>query len=446
MGNKFKGWISVYGFTFQQATKGAGFKIVTALVTVLILAAFIVINVLVAKPEDAGKEKASPIKKVYVLDNSGLKPANYKKINPQLSDKQFQHIEFVIAAEQSSEKVIQTAASDSAEAIAVIITEKKAGYEIEAVIPAGSTITKKQAEALLVPMSSGFEFNKLMQAGLSVEQLTTVLMPVVTSYSEIGESTSKIAAAIKIVAPALFGMMLYFMLLLYGQTISKSVSTEKTSRLIEILLTSIHPYALITGKILAITSMAVLQFFTWIVASVVGLYGGNAIAHAIYPEYENTAITIINFLKDNIGETALTLPAVILAVVFFCIGFLFYCAIAGLAGCMVSKPEDVATTQSIFQVPVIFSWLICYMASLTGREEILTVARYIPFTAPFCVPVDLITGTIGLSEGILALALLSIFTVLFIMLSAGIYKSLVLYSGEKISFKTIRKVVTHSRR
>jgi len=441
MKQHFKGWNSVYGFTFQQATKGVGFKLVTALVTILILAAFIVINVLVAKPDDADKEKASPIKRVFILDNSGLKPTNYKEINPQFSEKQFQHIEFVIVTEQSAVEVIQTAASDSDEAIAVIISKNEAGYEIEAVIPADSTITKKQAEALLEPMSSGFESNKLMQAGLSVKQLTTVLMPVVTSYSDIGESTSRTATAIKIIAPSLFGMMLYIMLLLYGQTISKSVSTEKTSRLIEILLTSIHPYALITGKILAITSMAILQFLTWVIAAVVGLYGGNAVAHAIYPEYENTAITIINFLKDNIGETALTPPAVILAVVFFCIGFLFYCVIAGLAGCMVSKPEDVASTQTIFQLPVIISWLICYMSSIIGNKGILTVARYIPFTAPFCVPVDLITGTIGLVEGILALALLSIFAILFIMMSAGIYKGLVLYSGEKISFKTIGEVL-----
>jgi ABC-2 type transport system permease protein len=266
-------------------------------------------------------------------------------------------------------------------------------------------------------------------------------MPVVTSFSDIGESTSMIAMVIKLVAPMLFGLMLYFMLLLHGQTISKSVSTEKTSRLVETLLTSVHPYALITGKVLAITSMAILQFVTWVVAAFVGLYGGNAIAHALYPEYENTVVTIINFVKDNIGETALTLPAVILAVIFFCVGFLFYCVIAGLAGCMVSRPEDVASTQSIFQFPVIISWLVCYFSSLVGNEGILAVARYIPFTAPFCVPVDLITGTIGLTQGIISLVVLSIFTVLIIMLSAKIYKGLILYTGEKISFKMIGNVL-----
>lgn len=441
MKHNFRGWNTVFGFTFRQATKGVGFKLVTALITVLILGAILLANVLVAKPEKADQMEPSPIKAVYVLDNSGLQPTDYKKMNPELSGEQFQNVQFMMATDQSREEVIKTAAADSSQTIAVIITTKETGYEIEAVIPDNSTITKKQADALLGPMSSGFESSKLMQAGLSVEQLTTVLKPVATSFSDIGESTSQIAMVIKIIAPMLFGFMLYMMLLLYGQTISKSVSNEKTSKLMETLLTSIHPYALITGKVLAITSMAILQFVTWILATFVGLYGGNAIAHSIYPGYENSVIAVINFLKDNIGETALSLPAVILALLFFCVGFLFYCVIAGLAGCMVSKPEDVATTQAIFQFPIIISFLVCYLAPIMGNEGILKVARYIPFTAPFSVPVDLITGTIGLAEGIIMLAILSIFTFLIVMLSARIYKGLLLYTGQKISFKMLGNIL-----
>jgi ABC-2 type transport system permease protein len=441
MKDNFRGWTSVYAFTFRQATKGAGFKLVTALITVLILGAFIVMNVQVAKPNKDNTLEISPIKTVYVLDNSGLQPTNYKEIISQLPGKQFQHIEFVTVTEQTSNEVVTAAAANSSETITVIITAKDSGYELNAIIPESSKITKKQAEALLGPMSSSFQSNKLMQAGLSEKQLMSVIKPTVTSFSDIGENTSKTAKIIKMVAPMLFGLMLYIMLLLYGQTISKSVSTEKTSKLMEVLLISVHPYALITGKVLAITSIAIGQFVTWIAAAIVGLYGGNAIAHSIYPQYENSAITIINFLKDNIGETALTLPAVALAVVFFCVGFLFYSIIAAVAGCMVSKPEDVASTQAIFQFPVIISWLVCYLAPVIRNVGLMTTVRYIPFTAPFSVPVDLITGTIGLTEGMLSLALLLVFCLLTIMLAARIYKGLVLYTGQKLSFKTIGNVL-----
>ena len=441
MKDNFRGWRSVYAFTFRQATKGAGFKLVTALVALLILVAFVVMNVVVAKPDKDNKDEPSPIKSVYVLDNSGLPPTNYKEIISQLEGKQFQHIEFVTARPQSSNEMIKAAASNSSETIAVIITVKESGYELKAVIPEKVKITKKQAEDLLEPMSSAFEANKLMQAGLSTEQLTSLLKPAVVSFSEVGESTSETTKIIKIIAPMVFSFMLYFMLLLYGQNISKSVSTEKTSKLMEVLLISVHPYALITGKVLAMTSMAILQFVTWIAAAIAGLYGGNSVAHGIYPNYENSAITIINFVRDNIGETALTLPAVILAIIIFCLGFLFYSTIAAVAGCMVSKPEDVASTQAIFQTPIIISWLASYFAPLIGNVGLLTVVRYIPFTSPFSVPVDLITGTIGLTEGMIALSLLLVFSLLTIMLAARIYKGLLLYTGQKLSFKMIGNVL-----
>ncbi len=441
MKDKFRGWNTVFSFTFRQATKGPAFRVVTTLISLLIIGGIVLVTILAAKPEGKNEVKASPIEKVLVLDQSGLAPTDYKGLNPELSGDAFQAVTFVNYDGTDRKEVIRAAASDSPKTIAVIITVGEKGYKLEAVVPDGSEITKKQAKSLMGPITTAFETNKVLQAGIAPEKLGSVLSPVITSYEEIGKNTNEIVYAIKLIAPMLFGFMLYMMLLLYGQNISKSVSTEKTSKLMETLLTSVHPYALIAGKVLAITSMALLQFVGWIIAGVVGLYGGNAIAHAMYPEYQNSVITVINFLKDNIGETAMTLPAVVMAVIFFAIGFLFYGVIAGLAGCMVSKPEDVAQTQAIFQFPIIISFLVTYLSPLMGNDGLLKIARYIPFTAPFCVPSDLITGTIGLLEGVITLILLFIFTLLVILLSGRIYKGLILYNGQKISFKMVGNVL-----
>ena len=106
----------------------------------------------------------------------------------------------------------------------------------EAAIPEEADITKNQAQDVLEPMTVAFENNKLIQAGLSTEQLTTALKPVETSYSEVGEDNSIAVTIINMVAPMVFGLLLYFMLILYGQTVSKSVSTEKTSKLMDTLI------------------------------------------------------------------------------------------------------------------------------------------------------------------------------------------------------------------
>ncbi len=441
MKQNFKGWTSVYGFTFRQSTKGAGFKVVTALITLIIIGIIVAVTVITGKPEDKKTVEVSPIKSVYVLDQSGLKPTDFKALNPELSKEQFNKITFIQVTDQSREEAIKTAASDSKKSIAVILTTTEKGYGLEAAIPSESTITKGQAGDLLDQMKAAFESSKLMQSGLTAEQLTVALTPEVTSYSDIGENTNMIVYVIKIAAPMVFSIMLFFMLQLFGINVTKSVSTEKTSKLMETLLTSIHPYALITGKVLAVTSMALIQFVTWIIAAFVGLYGGNAIAHAMYPDYQNSAIEVFRFLKENVGETALTPPAILLAIVFFIIGFLFYCVIAGLAGCMVSKPEDAASTQQIYMMPVIISYLVVYLGTFADNVTLINIVRYIPFTAPFCVPAELLTGSIGLGQGVLTLAILVIFTLFVIMLSGRIYKGLILYSGQKISLKMIGNVI-----
>lgn len=435
----FKGWMDVYGFTFRHATDGIGFKLVTLGVSILIIGAFIIGNIINAKPEEVNK--ISPIETVYVLDESGLPSTDYYELLIQNKEESFSETNFIYVSNKTREEVVKDAKASSDKTIAVVIEPNGTDYQIEALIPEGSSISTKNAEKLLGSMIPCFNLNKLMQSGLTNEQLAKVLMPVVTSIGNIGEDTNGAAYLIKMIAPMVFGFLMYFMLLIHGQTISKEVSTEKTSKLMETLLTSVHPYALITGKVLAISSMAILQFLTWIVSIFVGLYGGNAVAKVIYPKYQNSVIQIFDFLKQNVGETAFSMPAILLAILIFCFGFLFYCVLAGLAGCMVTKPEDVATTQGIFVFPVLISWMICYIAPVMGHEGILNVARYVPFTIPFCVPVELITGSVSLLQGVISFVIVAVFSLIVIIYSARIYKGLILYNGQRVTFKTLGKVI-----
>ena len=98
-----------------------------------------------------------------------------------------------------------------------------------------------------------------------------------------------------------------------------------------------------------------MQFSTWILAAIIGLYGGNYIAQHFYPESQNIVITIINFIRDNIGETGMTPTAIIMALIMFCVGFLFYCTIAGLSEVLASRQEDITQSQALFQLPTGFT-------------------------------------------------------------------------------------------
>ena len=175
----------------------------------------------------------------------------------------------------------------------------------------------------------------------------------------------------------------------------------------------------------------------WIISFFIGIVAGGKVAETMYPGAESGLTVVVDFMRTNIGESAFSPVAMVLALITFCFGFLFYCVLSGMAGSMVSRPEEAANTQSIFTLPIVFSWMICYFGTLLEKESLLVVARNIPFTIPFCVPVDLITGAIGIGQGFISTVILLVFSFLVIMLSGRIYKGLVLYTGEKITLKNI---------
>jgi ABC-type Na+ efflux pump permease subunit len=435
MKNNFRKWTDVYKFTLQQIFKKKGFRLITVLVALGIIITVVILNILSAKPE---KElEPSSIEKVYVLDESGLIETDYSTYLQAIDDLRFKHINFESVSNLSRQQAIEKYTENSENSLLVIVSANDEGFEMEGILLKGSSVSEKNADSLLMVMTDAFNINKVMQAGLNQDKLAMVMTPIVTLYSEVGEDTNFVAMMLKAVAPMLFSLLLYFMLLIHGLTISREVSTEKTSKLVETLITRVHPYALITGKVLAVSSAAVIQVLVWFLALIAGLFGGNAIAGSIYPEYENSVIAIIQMLRESLSETAFSIPALILAFIIFCVGFLFYCFLAGLSGSMVSKAEDAASVQGMFQMPIIVSWLTCYLAVIREKDNIIEVARYIPFTAPFSAPIDLILGRMGLINGLISAIILILFSIVVIVLSAKIYKGLILYSGQKVNLKTI---------
>lgn len=438
----FRGWLDVYKFTFAQTTKKTSFRVVTVIIALCIILGICGYNLVRVLVKD--EPKPSPIETVYVIDKSGLKETDYSGLLVAKNKSLFSNVQFKTVSDKTKEEVLKSLADKANKDVVATIELKESSYHLEIALPKNSEISEGEASDLANVMVECFEINKLEISGVSNESLGILMAPVQITTADIGEDTSVAADVIKIALPMVFGFVLYFMLLLHGQTITLEVSTEKTSKLMETLLTTIHPYALIMGKVLAISSVAIMQFIIWALSIFVGLYGGNAIAQTIEPSYSNSVVELINFLRESLGQSAMTLSAIILAVIIFCAGFVFYCMLAGLSGCMVTKPEDTAVFQSIFQMPIIISFFVCYFGTLAGNEQLLLYARYIPFTAPFCVPVGLLTGTIPIWQGLLATILLLLFSLIIIMLSARIYKGLVLYNGQKLSFKKIVSIVRNN--
>ena len=133
----------------------------------------------------------------------------------------------------------------------------------------------------------------------------------------------------------------------------------------------------------------------------------------------------------------MSLVPIILALLIFFLGLLLYYAVAGIGGSMVTKPEEVASAAGVLTFPVLICWMVGYFAALNQNDAMLTVCRYIPFTAPFTVPAEVLVGTISIWAGLLVVAEMLAATLLIIWIAGRIYRGLVLYTGEKLSIRKL---------
>ena len=444
--NKFKGWKNVFSFNYKQSAGSKSYIAVTVIVAIIIVAAAVLISILAAKPKEEDKSQEASyctVETAYVLDLAGLGEMNYTEWIPALQEEYYSRLAIVQVSDMTVEELQTMAAKEkSGLAVGVVIEKGEKNIEVTAVVPSTSEdISLMDGQEIADLVAIAVEQARFLQSGLSELQFSQINKQVVISVADAGEETNVVVYLVQYLAPAIFGLVLYFLLLLYGQQINQSVSVEKTSKLVETLLTSLHPYALLTGKVFAIVATAMQQFFIWVAALIVGIVAGGMISTSMYPGTESGLSVAVEFMRANIGESAFSPVAVVLSLITFCCGFLFYCVLSGMAGSMVSRPEEAASTQSIFSLPIVISWIVCYFGTLMEKESLLVVARNIPFTIPFCVPVDLLTGAIGIGQGIISTLILLVFSVLIIMLSGRIYKGLVLYTGEKVTFKNLMGIL-----
>ena len=195
---------------------------------------------------------------------------------------------------------------------------------------------------------------------------------------KVGEEALSIGIMLtEIFVPMIFSFAMYMMILMYGQSVSKSVISEKASKLMEYLLTSIKPYALVSGKVIALSATGILQIAIWIACGVGGYIGGTYIAESINPDYINYVSNIITFFSNE-GGVAFSIGAIVLAIVTIALGFFMYCVLAALIASAISKIEDMSSSQGLFQLPVMIGFMMAYVVPLLGDESLGKLANILP--------------------------------------------------------------------
>ena len=434
----FNGWRDVFSFTLKQAT-GKKFRNVTVVLALVMLVAGLAISVIMAFVQKKEDGKRSPIGQVQVVDNSGLEVLYLEGFAARYGET-FPNVSFV-EARQPVQELAVTLGEQDPKSVILEISRTSAGYLLTVILPYGSEIDKGDAEDLCEAFAAVMEQSKLLSSGIPMEKLVLAMSGVQTNQLDAGEEERSIGEQlVAMLAPMLIIFFMYFMTWMYGMSVGNTVSVEKCSKLMEMMLTLTRPYGLIFGKVLAITVTAIGQILLWFFCLVGGFFLGHEIAGAvIYPDYHNVLLEVFVLIQGQVGSTAFTPGAMVLAVFTICLSFLFYCMLAGLIASFAGKAEELGQVMSFYQLAMIAGFLGSYMLPLQEKDWLNTILRIVPLTSAYMLPGDILVGNVTVLQGLLFVAILVVFTAVLVVCTGRIYRNQMFNRGRSLKERFRRK-------
>ena len=268
-----------------------------------------------------------------------------------------------------------------------------------------------------------YRINAMVQNGLTPEQAGEIMSVQIESGTEtLGKDQMQNFFYTYIMIFAL-----YMVILLYGQMVATNVATEKSSRAMEVLVTSAKPTSMMFGKVLA-SCIAGFSQLVLVFGTAILLYNVNKEA-------------LSNPLIASIFDIPIEL--FIYLIVFFVLGFLIYAFMFGAIGSTASKLEDINTSV----MPITFLFIIAFMVVMFSMSSgsvdntAMLVCSYIPFTSPMAMFTRICMSTVAWYEIAISIAILIGSTVGIGVLSAKIYRVGVLMYGTSPKIGNIIKAV-----
>ena len=266
-----------------------------------------------------------------------------------------------------------------------------------------------------------------------------------------GEKTTKTDGFLKLFFGMFLGMLLYIFIFAYGSMIMMSVIEEKTNRIVEIVISSVKPFQLMTGKIIGTSLAGLTQFIVWgflffvfstIVTSIFGITSmpsnaGNASIMLSASQDSGISSDSLEMIAAFIN---LPLTNILIAFLFYFLGgYLLYSSIFAAIGAAVDNQTDAQQ----FLMPITIVLIVAlYAGILTVPEDpngiVAQIFSFIPLTSPIVMMMRIPHG-VPIFEQIISITILFLSVILIIWIAAKIYRIGILMYGKKPSYKELIK-------
>ena len=395
--------LTVMKFTIKDMIKRKSFIISTLIILVMIVIGFNIPNIIEAvSGEDSGS-------KSFVVDNENIFEGNLELLKQM--DLGFE-IEIGKATFDEIKEKIENGEIDDA----IIIEKQENNVKIRYIVES-KTMMNGVPERLVNTINTLYTNMQINKLGLTEAELQSIT----PNFEFSLEQTDEEEATGNVLVIMLMSIVLFYAIYFCAYQVSSSITTEKTSKIMETLVTSTTPKTIVLGKTIGIGIVGLIQMIL-IVAT--ALISANVF---LDQELLNSVLDMSN-VTPFLG---------IITIIYFILGYLAYALLYALTGSTVSKPEDIQSANQPVAILVVIGFYLAYFTMMNPTSELNLFAALLPISSPFCMPFRIMMGLSNGTDIAISIIILIVTILIIAKVAIKIYSKAILNYGTKMNLKDI---------
>lgn len=400
-----KDLFTVTKFTMKDMLQRKSFIITTIIFLVMIIIGFNIPNFIKMLNKD------SDIEKIIIIDSENVFEGTLENLKDLDTGYEIQILN------DDYEKVkpkIEDEEIDSA----IIVEKQDENIKIRYIVK-NATMMSGVPEDIISTLNTLYTNIQIYKLGLTEEQLKAIIPNFEFSLEQTDEEASG-----NVFALMLLSIVLFYAIYFCAYQVSSSITTEKTSKIIETLVTSTSQKIIVLGKTLGIGIVGLLQMI---------LLVGTAIISA-------KAFLEPEMIESVIDVSKITPYLGIVTIIYFIFGYFEYALLYALTGSTVSKPEDIQSANGPVAILAVIGFYLSYFTMMNSTSSLNIFASMFPISSPFCMPFRIMMGLAKPTDVAISLIILLITGIIIAKVAIKIYSNAILNYGTKMSLNDIIKM------
>ena len=410
-----KDMLTVLKYTIKENVTKKAFIITTVILMAMIIIICNIPNIIkVFENEEAVIENA----KFVVVDEQALLGEELNSLT-EIGKAMYWNIEM---KDKASEEIIERIKNGELDGMVEILKNEETGmiklqYTSKGSIFADDYTVMEQ----FVSMIKTIQVNKeLISSNVSEDSINIINSTIEYETKYLDDENNNFGVAM------VASFILFFAVYFYGNFVAVSVSSEKTSRVMETLVTSTTPRNIIIGKTVAMGMVGLGQMLLLILTAFVS--------------YKLFIPTEMDFISSMIGNINFSVTSIAICIIYFILGYTVYAFLNAVTGATVSKVEDLNSAQTPVALISLVSFYLAYFTSTMPDSSASKFASIFPFSSAFSMPGRILAGGATSGEIATSIALLIVTAIVLALISIKVYSGAVLHYGKRLNIKDLLKL------